>query len=76
MPSLVKADSKLERQKLRLKKFIESKFFFYNLNRNVIFKNYNMVARVVAGFHQLSYFQLHCGGASGGDGLHEHNLVV
>ena len=47
-----------------------------NLNRNVIFKNYNMVARVVAGFHQLSYFQLHCGGASGGDGLHEHNLVV
>ena len=46
------------------------------LNRNVIFKNYNMVARVVAGFHQLSYFQLHCGGASGGDGLHEHNLVV
>ena len=48
---------------------------FY-LNRNVIFKNYNMVARVVAGFHQLSYFQLHCGGASGGDGLHEHNLVV
>ena len=46
------------------------------LNRNVIFKNYNMVARVVAGFHQLSYFQLHCGRASGGDGLHEHNLVV
>ena len=50
--------------------------FKHNLNRNVIFKNYNMVARVVSGFHQLSYFQLHCGGARGGDGLHEHNLVV
>ena len=41
------------------------------LNRNVILNNYNLVARVVA-----SFYLLHSGGVSGGDGLHEHDTVV